>query len=88
MSKKKTPYDYLMDDFVEYVNKVRNAENHEMWLYSKKDLDRAVGWDLRALWERVSSAEVCGFETILKATEAGIHVYFRKQSPPRPWRVY
>lgn len=87
LAKRKTPYDYLMEDFVEFVNRARSPEIHEMWYYPKKDLEREGGWRLKDLWDRIIAAETCGFETILKAEEIGLVVFFRKKVPPRPWRI-
>lgn len=88
MSKKKTPYDYLMDDFIEYVNKTQDPETHGMWHYTKAQLSRDVSWSLQELYARVAAATICGFDTILRATDVGLEVFFVKKIPPRPWRTF
>lgn len=83
--KRKSPYQYLLDEFRAYAYSVTFRKTVKMWTYPKARIGEA--WTLRDLHERVQAAAQLGYDVILEADDNGLHVKYRQQVPNRPWRV-
>lgn len=85
--KPKTPYQRLLEDVQEYARKVRYASTTLMWFYQKDELSN--NWRLDGLNERVRAADQLGYDVILRSTDRGLEVLYRKRAPDpsRYWDV-
>lgn len=82
MSKKLNPYHRLMNEALDWANKVVYAKRRTMWVYPKAKLNER--WQLRELWERTKAAEQIDFEVRLIASEEGLKVQYIEKRPDRP----
>jgi hypothetical protein len=82
-----TPYQRLLDDCRRYLSGVRFPHTKSVWTYPKARLDE--GWNLAGLYQHIAAGELLGYDTILKATDAGIEVKFRKRPDEGqlPWSL-
>jgi hypothetical protein len=83
MSKRKTPYDNLLEEAREFGRAIQFRHTQKCWTYPKDKIDS--GWGLADLMQHVSAAKKLGYETHLYATDAGLEVVFVK-SVQVPWR--
>lgn len=81
-----TPYQRLLKIAQEYVAELSSLHERSMWLYPKDRLDNG-NWALGDLKERVAAAEQLGYDVVLKASERGLEVRYRKQVPNAPWEL-
>ena len=84
--KQKNPYQRLLDEIMEWCQKVIYRHEVTMWVYPKNRL--VEGWELHTLYERTKAAEQLGYDVILVATDEGLRVSYKKQIPfiPIEWR--
>lgn len=86
MSKRKTPYQMLLEDIQDFVRKVKYPERELMWEYPKDRL--AEGWRLTDLSERVRAAAQLGYDVVIVPTDNGLRVEYRKRPVlPYSWDV-
>lgn len=74
--KRINPYERLAQDFRDFVISIKNLNTVPMWHWKK---DTLVG-DLKSTYERVAAADQLGYDTILKATDVGLEVLYRKRA--------
>ncbi len=84
-TKRKNPYQVLLDDIMKFCRKLRYRREKVMWLYPKGRLHE--GWPLTDLYERIKAADQLGYDVTLKATDEGISVrYIERVDTPYQWR--
>lgn len=81
--KPKTPYQRLLEDAREFAGQVKYCHEKLMWRYPKEKLN--TGWALNDLAERVSAADQLGYDVILRNSDDGLSVYYRKKVPDTPY---
>jgi len=81
--KPKTPYQRLLEDAREFAGQVKYRHEKLMWRYPKEKLN--TGWALNDLAERVSAADQLGYDVILRNSDDGLSVYYRKKVPDTPY---
>ena len=81
--KPKTPYQRLLEEASDFARKVKFAHIRLMWFYAKERLGDSLSLD--HLNERVQAADQLGYDVILRSTERGLEVLYRKQMPTPPW---
>lgn len=82
-TKRKNPYQMLLEDIKDWCRKVKFRNEKVMWVYPKGRLNQ--GWPLGDLYERVKAAEQLGYDVILIANDEGLSVRYRKQVPSIPY---
>ena len=82
-TKRKNPYQMLLEEIKDWCRKVKFRHEKVMWVYQKNRLNQ--GWPLRNLYERVKAAEQLGYDVILIANDEGLSVRYRKQVPNIPY---
>lgn len=79
------PYMTLLSDIKEFCRKLKFAHRRVMWVYPKAKLGGE--WNLKELWDRTAAAAQLDYEVILKATDDGLVVEYRKIiETPWQWR--
>lgn len=79
------PYMTLLSDINAFCRKLKFAHRLVMWTYPKEKL--GGDWNLKDLWDRTAAAEQLDYEVVLKATDNGLVVEYRKiVEIPRKWR--
>ena len=86
MKNKINPYTTLLNEFREWCYKAHDRHAIIMWHYPKDKL-ATESWRLLDLFERVAAAKQIGYDVELRATDAGLEVWYIKQLPEIPWRV-
>lgn len=82
---RKNPYQYLLDQIIEFCSKLQYAHTVSMWRYPKDKL--ASSWNLTDLYERTMAAQQLGYKVIIEADERGISVKYVKNAPiPYQWK--
>lgn len=83
------PYDRLLGDVSRFLSDVRFPTRKRLWHYSIAKLNDRAGFDLLDLFHRTAAADLLGFDTILKSTDEGLVVEFRKRPDESklPWSL-
>lgn len=83
MTKPISPYVALNGQFSEWIGRAICRRRKLMWTYQKEKLNDE--WTLRSLYERVAAAKQLGHDVELKATDAGLEVWYVGPMPTTPW---
>jgi hypothetical protein len=85
ITKRKTPYDYLMDDFREFAREVVFYKRKSFEFYfPKKDLSI----NNQELYQRAIAAKTLGYEIVIIPNDDGLYFQYQKKRPTElPWRV-
>lgn len=78
-----TPYQRLLDDAQKFASAVEYRARKLMWSYPKEKL--GASWTLKDLAERTAAAEQLGYDVQIVNKDDGLHVYYVKKLPDRPW---
>lgn len=78
-----TPYQRLLADAQKFALAVNIRTRKLMWFYPKEKL--GASWSLKNLAERTAAAEQLGYDVQLVNKDDGLHVYYVKKLPDRPW---
>jgi hypothetical protein len=78
-----TPYQRLKDESRKYCFDVEYRHKVEMHYY--RDAKKGGTWKLDDLAHKVDAAKQLGYDVQLENKDDGLHVYYRKQPPARPF---
>lgn len=77
-----TPYQRLLKAAQDFTRKLNVRTSKTMFFYPKNRLRE--GWTLHEVYERVTAAETLGYDVMLSADAAGLHMRYVKKIPPIP----
>lgn len=78
-----TSYRKLLNKIKDFCRKLRFPHEVQMWVYPKKRLRE--NWNISDLNERVAAARQLGYEVLLRSTDEGLEVWYRKEMPMIPY---